>query len=172
MQRSKQQALMFLLGAVLVGGVLGFSADRVMSAKKPRARVPARVQMYDDIGITANQRARMDSVLDETNCKTAEIMRSVRPAMDSVRAEGLKTFVSMLTPEQRSAYEAREARMKARMDSLEKERDAKWAKEHPGSERPRRCGPGRTGSAAPAAGARSAPGVPAPEHRPGGSLFY
>jgi hypothetical protein len=28
MQRSKQQALMFLLGAVLVGGAVGFSADR------------------------------------------------------------------------------------------------------------------------------------------------
>ena len=50
MQRSKQQALMFLLGAVLVGGVLGFSADRFVASKKP-TRVPARVQMYDDIGI-------------------------------------------------------------------------------------------------------------------------
>ena len=30
MQRSKQQAIMFLLGAVLVGGVVGFSAERVI----------------------------------------------------------------------------------------------------------------------------------------------
>ena len=44
MQRSKQQALMFLLGAVLVGGVLGFSADRVMS-KKPQ-RMSARMSSY------------------------------------------------------------------------------------------------------------------------------
>ena len=29
MERPKQQALAFLLGALLVGGVLGFSADRV-----------------------------------------------------------------------------------------------------------------------------------------------
>ena len=172
MQRSKQQALMFLLGAVLVGGVLGFSADRVMSAKKPGARVPARIQMYDDIGISTEQRVKMDSVLDETNCKTAEIMRTVRPAMDSVRAEGLKTFVSMLTPAQKAAYEARERRMKAHMDSVEKERDAKWAREHPGNERPRRCGPGRVGTAQPAAGARPATGVAVPEHRPAGPLFY
>jgi hypothetical protein len=101
MQRSKQQALMFLLGAVLVGGVLGFSADRVISKKPPR--VSARVQMYDDIGIAEANRARLDSVLDETNCKTGEIMRSVRPAMDSVRAEGIKTFLSMLTPAQKAA---------------------------------------------------------------------
>jgi hypothetical protein len=170
MQRSKQQALMFLLGAVLVGGVLGFSAERVIN-KKP-ARVPARVQMYDDIGISADQRVRMDSVLDETNCKTAEIMRTVRPSMDSVRAHGLKTFVEMMTPEQREAYQLRDQRMKARFDSQEKERDAKWAREHPGVERTRRCGPGRTGSAQPDAGARPAQGAATTERRPTGPLFY
>ena len=170
MQRSKQQALMFLLGAVLVGGVLGFSADRVIS-KKPGARVPARVQMYDDIGISTDQRVKLDSVLDETNCKTSEIMRTVRPAMDSVRAEGLKTFTSMLTPEQRTAYQAREQRMKARMDSLEKERDAKWAKEHPGSERPRRCGGSRTGQSNPTQNP-AAPAGSTERRSPGGPLFY
>ena len=170
MQRSKQQALMFLLGATLVGGVLGFSADRVIGAKKPGMRVPARIQMYDDIGIAEDRRATLDSVLDETNCKTGEIMRAVRPAMDSVRAEGLKTFVSMLTPEQKKAYELREQRMKARYDSIQKELDAKWAKDHPGQER-RRCGPGRPGNQT---GAASKPGAaPATaERRPGGPLFY
>ena len=139
MQRSKQQALMFLLGAVLVGGVLGFSADRFVVSKKP-ARVPARVQMYDDIGIEADKRAKMDSVLDEMNCKTSDIMKSMRPAMDSVRAEGFKALLEMMTPEQRAAYDLREQRMRARMDSIEKARDAEWAKSHPGTERPRRCG--------------------------------
>jgi hypothetical protein len=171
MQRSKQQALMFLLGAVLVGGVLGFSADRVIGAKKPGMRVSARVQMYEDIGIAADRRAQLDSVLDETNCKTGEIMRSVRPAMDSVRAQGLKTFTSMLTPEQKTAYELREQRMKARFDSLEKERDAKWAKEHPGVER-KRCGPGRPGGSQTGAAIKSGSPSPAPERRPGGPLFY
>ena len=31
MESSKQHALMFLLGAVLVGGALGFTADRVIA---------------------------------------------------------------------------------------------------------------------------------------------
>jgi hypothetical protein len=170
MQRSKQQALMFLLGAVLVGGVLGFSAERVISKKPPR--VSARVQMYDDIGIAEANRAKLDSVLDETNCKTGEIMRSVRPSMDSVRADGIKTFLSMLTPAQKSAWEERDKRMKARFDSLEKDRDAKWTKEHPGADRPRRCGPSRSGqiniqkqNTLPAA-----PGIE--HHSPAGSLFY
>ena len=146
MQRSKQQALMFLLGATLVGGVLGFSADRVFS-KKPGMRVPARVQMYDDIGIDSAQRVTMDSVLDETNCKLGDASRPLRPVMDSIRNEGFNTIKGLMTPAQRDAFDAREKRMRARMDSSEKARDAEWAKKHP--ERPRRCVSG---------GARGGPG--------------
>lgn len=152
MQRSKQQALMFLLGAVLVGGVLGFSAERVMS-KKPQ-RVSNRVRMYDDIGIAPDQRGKMDSVLDETNCKTQELMKSVRPAMDSVRAEGSKALLGLMTEPQRVAYFAREARFKAQMDSMDKARAAR--NDH--GDRPRRCGgPG--------------PGAPGPTRGPGGPFF-
>src|SRR4051812_14042187 len=115
MQRSKQQALMFLLGAVLVGGVLGFSAERAMFKKPPR--MSARVRMYDDIGIRPDQRATMDSILDETNCKTDDLMRPLRPAMDSVQREGRKSIVSLMTPQQRAAWDAREARFKAFVDS-------------------------------------------------------
>lgn len=159
MQRSKQQALMFLLGAVLVGGVLGFSADRVMS-KKPQ-RMSARMRMYEDIGIAPDQRVKMDSVLDETNCKTQELMKTVRPAMDSVRAEGSKALLGQMTDQQRTAYFAREARFKAQMDSMEKARTARNSTagpDHP--DRPRRCG-----NAGPGAGG------PGPNRGPGGPFF-
>jgi hypothetical protein len=144
MQRSKQQAMFFLLGALLVGGVVGASAIKVMD-KKP-ARVSARVQMYDDIGISTEQRVKMDSILDDMNCKTADLMASVRPSMDSVRAEGFKSMLGMMDDKQRAAYDAREKRFKVRMDSLDKARDAQWAKDHPGVER-HRCGGRPTGGA-------------------------
>jgi hypothetical protein len=153
MQRSKQQAMFFLLGAMLVGGVVGASAARVME-KKP-ARVSARVQMYDDIGISAEKRVAMDSVLDDMNCKTSDIMASVRPSMDSVRAEGFRSLLGMMTPEQRDAYDARERRFKARMDSLEKTRDAQWAKDHPGAERHRCGGRSMAPGGTPAGGGRA-----------------
>jgi hypothetical protein len=145
-QRSKQQALMFLLGAVLVGGVLGFSADRVMS-RKPQ-RVSARVRMYDDIGIAPDQRVKMDSVLDETNCKTQDLMKTVRPALDSVRAEGSKSLLALMTAQQRSAYDAREARFKAQMDSIEKARARGERGPNDHGDRPHRCGT-RPGGPAP-----------------------
>jgi hypothetical protein len=34
MQRSRSLALMFLLGALLVGGALGFTADRVLTGDR------------------------------------------------------------------------------------------------------------------------------------------
>jgi hypothetical protein len=171
MQRSKQQALMFLLGAVLVGGVLGFSADRVMTTKKT-PRIPARIQMYNDIGIDSAARIQLDSVLDETNCRTGDIMRAVRPAMDSVRAEGLKTFLGMLTPQQRQAYDAREKRIKAEMEEREKQREAEWAKKNPGKDHPRRNTCASRPGAQPGSAQRS-PAAPAPERRgPSGPLFY
>ena len=160
MQRSKQQALMFLLGAVLVGGVLGFSADRVMSKKPPR--ISARMRMYEDIGITPDQRGTMDSILDETNCKTQDLMRPLRPAMDSIRIAGSKAILGLMTVEQRAAYDAREARFKARMDSIEKAnagaKNASGPADH--GDRPRRCGPG----GGPGAG-------PGPNRGPGGPFF-
>jgi hypothetical protein len=159
-QRSKQQALMFLLGAVLVGGVLGFSADRVMSKKPPR--ISARMRMYDDIGITPAQRVTMDSILDETNCKTQDLMRPLRPSMDSIRVAGSKAILGLMTVEQRAAYDAREARFKARMDSIEKAnlgtpRTAGGPADH--GDRPRRCG-GPGGGTGPGAGPNRGPGGP------------
>lgn len=160
MQRSKQQALMFLLGALLVGGVLGFSADRVMS-KKPQ-RMSARTRLYDDIGIAPEQRVKMDSVLDETNCRTQELMRPVRPALDSARAEGSKALLGLMTEQQRVAYFAREARFKAQMDSIERARAARGLAGGPGDhgDRPRRCGASGAGMSG-----------PNPTRGPGGPFF-
>ena len=107
MQRSKQQALMFLLGAVLVGGVLGFSAERVLGKQhEPRY---GRSAMYDDLQLTAEQRQRFDSLLDATNCKRKAILKSVQPQLDSLRREGKVAMDAVLTAEQRSRLEAKRA---------------------------------------------------------------
>jgi Spy/CpxP family protein refolding chaperone len=106
MQRSKQQALMFLLGALLVGAILGFSADRVLRDGGPR---PGRQAMYDDLQLTAQQRAAMDSLLDERHCQIARTLATVEPKLDSIRASARAQMDRLLTPEQRTRLEARRA---------------------------------------------------------------
>ena len=119
MNRSKQQALMFLLGAVLVGGVLGFSADRMLANEHDR-RNP-RVSMYDDLQLTVAQRARMDSLLDASNCERKAVLKTVQPQLDSLRRVARLRMDSVLTPEQRARLEARRKEESARADAYRRE---------------------------------------------------
>jgi Spy/CpxP family protein refolding chaperone len=119
MQRSKQQALFFLLGAVLVGGALGFTADQMMN-QKSKSWAP-RQRMYEDLGMTEAQRSRADSLLDEQNCQLGAVMKPVRPVIDSIRGAARKQMDAILTPEQLAKLELRRAEM-ARRDSVEKAR--------------------------------------------------
>ena len=124
MQRSKQQALMFLLGAVLVGGVLGFSAERVMLHADKDHSWAARTAMYDDLDLSPGQRAAMDSALDEKNRRVDSLLKPVKPQIDSVRAIARTQFYRIFTPEQRAKFENR-----VREDSLRRDQ-VRHAREH------------------------------------------
>ena len=106
MQRSKQQALMFLLGAVLVGGVLGFSAERVIGHTRSGSWAQ-RPTMYDDLELTAAQRPAMDSVMDERNRLMDSLLSPVKPQIDSIRANARAQFYRIFTPDQRTKFENR-----------------------------------------------------------------
>jgi|SRR5690348_11954779 Spy/CpxP family protein refolding chaperone len=129
MQRSKQQALMFLLGAVLVGGVLGFSAERVMLHTSKDRSWAARTTMYDDLGLTAAQRAAMDSVIDEKNRRVDSLLKPVRAQIDTVRANARTQFYRIFTPEQHAKFD-----MRVREDSLRREQ-VRRTREHDDSVR-------------------------------------
>src|SRR5688572_7651537 len=117
MQRSKQQALMFLLGAVLVGGVLGFSADRVFQDKQKHWG--PRMRMYNDLELSETQRVTMDSLLDDRNCQISAVMKPVSPQIDAIKKAGHQQVLAILEPEQRVKLELRVQEM-ARRDSLSK----------------------------------------------------
>ena len=129
MQRSKQQAMMFLLGAVLVGGVLGFSAERVMRRTATEHSWAARQTMYDDLGLSPEQRAAMDSVIDEKNRRVDSLLKPVKPQIDTVRANARTQFYRIFTPEQRAKFETR-----VREDSLRREQ-VRHTREHEDSVR-------------------------------------
>jgi Spy/CpxP family protein refolding chaperone len=126
MQRSKKQALMFLLGALLVGAILGLSADRVLSTDAP---TPGRQAMYDDLQLTAAQRAAMDSLLDQRHCQISRTLATVEPKLDSIRASARVQMDRLLTPDQRTRLEARRAKWRKEKDRREPHRDAKRSTE-------------------------------------------
>ena len=107
MQRSKQQALAFLLGAVLVGGVLGFSAERVFSHAPDHPSWSTREKMYDDLTLTPQQRTAMDSVLDESNRQREIVLKPVKPALDSIKTATRTQFYRIFSAEQRAKFQQR-----------------------------------------------------------------
>lgn len=106
MQRSKNLAVMFVLGAALAGGALGFTADRVIlgrggHAKDQRAM---RDRMSEELDLTPAQRAAFDSILDERHHQLVEVMKPVRPRMDSIRMNFRAQLANQLNPEQQKRY--------------------------------------------------------------------
>ncbi len=113
MQGSKNLAMMFLLGATLVGGALGFAADRFMV--KDRLCAPKlterelRVGFYDDVGLNAEQRAAWDALLDERQKSMAAARATIKPKTDSIMEAYRQKTTELLSPEQRARVDQRRA---------------------------------------------------------------
>jgi len=106
LDRPKQQAIAFLLGAVLVGGVVGFSADR-MFRHDEMSIAEKRKAMYDDLGMSPTQRVAMDSLFDARNCQYDAIFRPIQPALDSLRSATRDKMNQILSAEQRAKLDVR-----------------------------------------------------------------
>ena len=119
MQRPKQQALLFLLGALLVGGVVGFSADRVFRTNNSSI-AERRKALYDDLRLAPAQRATLDSVFDDSNCQLEALFKPIQPALDSIKTARRLQMNAVLTPEQRIRLEARRKDDDARRDAERK----------------------------------------------------
>ena len=87
MERSKGYALMFLLGAFLAGGALGFTADRVIDGghrrdmRGPRAYLQ---KMADELKLTPQQQASIDSLMEQKRSQIVALYKPVRPQLDSI----------------------------------------------------------------------------------------
>jgi hypothetical protein len=109
MQRSKSLAMMFLLGAALVGGVLGFTADRMLVRDQLCPKIGGQQAMRDriaaELGLDAAQRARFDSILIARNTRIDSLQLPIRPQMDSLIQAARAEIRTMLTPEQQARYD-------------------------------------------------------------------
>jgi hypothetical protein len=117
MQRTKQQALMFLLGAALVGGVVGFSADRYIGHEKFAAQYGPRTRFYDEMGLSQQQRATLDSLAFQQDCTVRTLLAPQKSALDSIKAKFKAQRDSVFTKPQLAKLEARRKEMDARRET-------------------------------------------------------
>ena len=87
MERSKGYAVLFLLGAFVAGGALGFTADRVIDVKHGRdMRGPRayRQRMAEELKLTPEQQASVDSLIEQKHRQIVALYKPVKPQLDSI----------------------------------------------------------------------------------------
>jgi len=119
MTRPKSVALALLAGAFLVGGLLGFTADRLVMKNQVCDQRGMRTRLAESLSLTTRQRAAVDSVLDMRNRRMDEVTAPLRPQLDSLMGQAREDIRAILTPAQRLKYEEqiRESDARARTDS-------------------------------------------------------
>jgi hypothetical protein len=125
MQRSKQQALMFLLGAALVGGALGYSADRYVVHEKLASQFGPRPRFYDELGLSDRQRLRLDSLASARECETRVLLAPHDSAMKAIRARFRQQRDSVFTKEQKVMFDKMLDDARKRADDA-RAKEPKW----------------------------------------------
>ncbi len=115
--RPRSLALMFLLGAFLTGGAVGFVADRAVNLSRPPRRQFDERTMRDSLAaelhLSASQRLTVDSVFDWRRARNRVIMDSVRPSFDATRDSARVLLMKVLDPSQQAAFRGVIARSQA-----------------------------------------------------------
>ncbi len=92
MQKSKGLAVLFLLGAFLTGGALGYTADHMMGRDKTSGphggKEGMSARIAKELDLTAAQRASMDSLMARRKDQIRELYRPIRPRLDSLEKMG------------------------------------------------------------------------------------
>jgi hypothetical protein len=106
---SKNSALAFLLGAVLVGGVFGFTADRLVTRDRVCPRwgdeVAMRHRFGDELGLSEAQRAAVDTILTAKHRATQALVLPMRPQLDSIADNANRQIKARLDTNQQAMFD-------------------------------------------------------------------
>ena len=109
MRESKNVAMAFLLGTFLTGGVLGFSANRIIKRDEvctTRGVNPVVQMMAQRLGLDASQSATINTILDNRSAQYKKAMAPIRPQMDSIKQDAREQMRRVMTQEQKQEFEA------------------------------------------------------------------
>ena len=103
----------FVLGALLVGGVLGFTADRVLgrddACSRYFTRSELRKRFADRLELTPAQRVKIDSILDTKRAVMDSLQAPVKAAMAAVSDSTTRRIDAVLDESQRERFAAMRA---------------------------------------------------------------
>lgn len=104
--RPKLLAVMFILGAFLTGGAVGFATARAVSP--PRPGMFSDRSMVDELArelkLSPAQRLAIDSIWDWRRRQSREIMKTVRPSLDAARDSSRALIMNRLDASQQTTF--------------------------------------------------------------------
>lgn len=133
---------LLLLVTFAAGAAAGVAADRQLRRPEAEPAAEARRQgsrehgytierFADDLGLTAEQRAAIAPVLEDTRQRMREMSERVRPEYQRILDSALARIEAVLTPEQAIQY--RELRERRKRDGRDEGRDGREAPGEDGS---------------------------------------
>lgn len=128
MRSTRGAAMAFVLGALLVGGVVGFTADRVLGHDDACARYFTRGELRkrfsDRLELTPAQRVTVDSILDQKRAAMDSLQAPVQAAITAVSELTTRRIDAVLDASQRARFAAMRADhdRRDRADSTERVR--------------------------------------------------
>jgi Spy/CpxP family protein refolding chaperone len=109
MRRTNGLALAFFVALFAAGAAVGVVTDRYLQRgqvlRQWGDQRAMRTRLADDLGMSAEQRASMDSLLDDRNRQYETLMAPMRPTLDSLGAATRQRLRQLLTPEQQATYD-------------------------------------------------------------------
>jgi hypothetical protein len=122
--RPKSLAMMFLSGAFLTGGAVGFAAERAVSPPRPGSVSETTVidGLARELQLSPDQRVVLDSVWDWRRRESRTIMATVRPSLDAVRDSARVLMMNSLDSAQKTAFRALLERNQRAADSTARAR--------------------------------------------------
>ena len=105
---TRSLAMAFVLGALLVGGVLGFTADRVLGRDDACSRYFTRSELRDRFAdrleLTPAQRVKIDSILDARRVVVDSLEAPMKQAMAAVSDSTSRRITAVLDAKQRVKF--------------------------------------------------------------------
>lgn len=107
MAGSKRIAAAFLVGALAVGWLVGYASAHVLEVRAAHAdaRAAYRDRLGQELGLSPEQRIQLDSVLDKRHRDMTAVWEPIRPSLDSIRERARDEIRTMLSDDQRAAFE-------------------------------------------------------------------
>ena len=120
MQRSKYLALLLLLGTATASYAAGFTSERVIGRDHLREcgrggdQRAMRARLGEELALSAEQRAKLDLILDERHRQMSVLLAPLRPQMDSISTATRTQIRAMLAPEQQGSFDRLQQELAAR----------------------------------------------------------